>query len=215
MRILNVVAGGLVTLWLLATVDLEGQAPPPSLSAVQVDATVAVDPATKIYTYRYRVTNPAQNLLPISWMAVDITLPENSIRPTGIAKLPAGGDFRDPDSPSEFSPSTTPADRWRAEGLRFVPVGLSSSNNWGYSVVPSDKTTLLGNAIDAGWSWGDSGGTYKPILPGESLDGFVLTSYGLPGIRKVEFQPSDESIDPLLPPEWRTSEADKKGVVSD
>ena len=62
--------------------------------------------------------------------------------------------------------------------------------------MPSDATDLLGKAVDARpWSWGGYDGVYRPILPGESLDGFVLTSYGPPGIRNVEFQPSDESIE--------------------
>jgi hypothetical protein len=195
------------------------KAPPPSLKDVKVEATVTFDPATKIYTYRYRVTNPAQNVLPISSMAVDITLPADSIRPRGVTKLPAGPGFTDPDSPREFgptpaSPYRTRADRWIKRGLNFVPVGLSTSNAWEhYGVVPSDKTNLLGNAITAVWSHCGSDGTCRPIQPGDSLDSLVLTSYGLPGIRKVEFQPNNKSIDPLLPPEWRTSEADKEGVV--
>ncbi|MBI4822892.1 MAG: hypothetical protein HY805_01505 [Nitrospirae bacterium] len=58
-----------------------------------------------------------------------------------------------------------------------VPVGMDSPPNWSCGV---------GTSKIAGW------GAYDypyHLLPGQSLSGFVITSYGLPGIRDIIVEP--------------------------
>lgn len=205
----------------LLSARVTGQVPPAALSDIGVETKVTADPGTKIYTYTYRVTNPSQNALPISALAVDITLPTDSIRPTGVAKLPAGRRFQDPEKPTGLPPSqvfpySSPANRWVETGLNFIPVGLSSTNEWAvYRVLLSSGTRLIGNAIKASWVGIDSYGESKRIMPGQSVDGFILTSFGLPGIRKVEVQPSPADVINVVPPEWKGREDDADAVLAE
>jgi hypothetical protein len=56
----------------------------------------------------------------------------------------------------------------------------------------------------------DRSSEVREIAPGESLDGFVVTSFGLPGIRRAELQPSEAKLDVagMYPPEWLTDAED-------
>jgi hypothetical protein len=193
------------------------QIPPPPLANVEVSVGVTADPATKIYSYRYRLTNPSQNVLSIASVDLDITMPENSIRPTGSSRLPAGLWFRDPDGPTGFPPGgfkyETWGDYYRARtGLNFVPVGLDGPAGWArhVGVSQTNKFALLPNVIAASWSGLSETLNTIGIVPGASLDGLVVTSYGLPGIRSMELQPkeADLSLAGQIPEEWQTTEDD-------
>jgi hypothetical protein len=215
----------IVALCILTSFVAGAQVPPAPLSGVRVDATVSIDGSTKVYTFRYRVTNPSQNVLSISSVVLDITLPANATRPTGGIKLPAGPAFRDPDrrgslTPTSALPYSSWGDDYRAEtGLNFVPVGLSSPTTWSwYGVVPSDDTRLLGKAIKAAWSGVNQTPTSLEgvgISPGDSLDGFVVTSFGPPGIRRMEFQPSLSDLEDArqIPDDWEAEEGDPPEVL--
>ncbi len=65
----------------------------------------------------------------------------------------------------------------------MVPVGISGPDGWTSDLGFDDQTPARGFA---GW-----GADYERffILPGQRLEGFQLTSYGLPGIRTSEIQP--------------------------
>ncbi len=77
----------------------------------------------------------------------------------------------------------------------MVPVGISGPEGWTSSLGFDAQTPPRGIA---GWASIDE--PFR-ILPGQNLQGFQLTSYGLPGIRQVEIQPGGvEPPEDLL--EW-------------
>jgi hypothetical protein len=208
---------------LVVAVSAIAQVPPSSLTSVRIDAGVTVDSITKVYTYRYRITNPLENVLSVSKVFLDVTLPPNSMRPTGSWTLPAGSGFRDPDGPTGISPGGFKYQSWgdfyRARtGLNFVPVGLDAPVTWtrSYAVSPSNKASLLGAAIVAGWLGLSESLDTRSIAPGASLEGFVVTSFGPPGIRSMEFQPSYVDLDEAgqIPSDWYTSEDDNSATRS-
>jgi hypothetical protein len=201
---------------------VDAQVPPPPLKNVRIDSAVGVNAETKVFTYRYRVTNLRQNVLSVSLVKLDITLPPNSIRPTGSAKLPAGAEFRDPDGPktlppSELFPFSSWGDYYRGRlGLDFVPVGLFSPLTWTeYSVVSTPKESLLGKGMAGLWIGVSETLQSTGLGPGGTLDGFVVTSFGPPGIRRIELQPMDVELMQanLLPPEWLGQEEDSAAVL--
>ena len=208
-------ANGLLSSYAEMIRDRISVVPPPPLRNVKVEATVSFDPATKVYTYRYRISNPLENLLSIYTVHLDITLPPDSIKPEGPSKPPAGRDFEDPAQP--FPPMVAEGRKTKSEaefyrqgsGLDYIPVGLFTPASWhSAGIGPGGEADLLGKVMSAYWFGSGPMATVRRLLPGETLDGFVLTSFGPPGIRVMELQPWEVDLIGQLPLELWTSEGD-------
>jgi hypothetical protein len=187
------------------------QSPPPPLRDVRVDAAVSHDPATDVYTYRYKITNPVGNAFSISSITLDLSVPAGTSRPRKPGKLPSGVNFEDPNR--FFGPGPAPGGRktsWaerlrRVSGRDFVTVGLDGPEDWErHEIVAAFSWALLPKIIGASWKDEDQAPDFTRILPGRSLDGFVVTSHGPPGIRSIEFQPPLEELSESrrIPDDW-------------
>lgn len=146
-------------------------APIPSpLQGVTVSTTVSKDISTGISTYGYRVFNPPTNDGQI--MMVDI----ETSRGHGDAVLSREGLVNGPRYLRQGSEDAF-------QRVPMVPVGISGPEGWTSDLRFDNRTPPRGFA-----GWGGIDGPFL-ILPGQTLEGFQLTSYGLPGIRIVEIQP--------------------------
>ena len=65
----------------------------------------------------------------------------------------------------------------------MVPVGITGPDNWAYGLGFDDRDPPRAFA-----DWGSIDEPFR-ILPGHALDGFQLTSPGLPAIRTTEIEP--------------------------
>ncbi len=167
--------------WSLA---LGGPIPSPR-QGVTISTTVSRDAGTGIFTYRYRITNPPTNDGQIWHIQIEVTRGsgETVLSRDGLVNGPRYKQFS-----SEDAFQTIP----------MVPVGIDGPQGWTTGLGYDDQTPAHGFA-----SWG---AVYDPslILPGGSLEGFRLTSYGLPGIRNVIVRPDiDENS---LPEEFTEAE---------
>lgn len=199
------------------------QSPPSALADVRIDATVSYDPATKIYTYRYKITNPPRNTLLVSSITLDLTLPPGASQPRKLKKLPAGIFFENPEKltgpkPAEGTRRATWSDQLRkSTGKDFVAVGLDGPRSWGpYGVVSTHSWALLPKIIGASWTDEGQESAVTRIAPGHSLEGFVVTSFGPPGIRSIELQPPVEELaeSRKLPGDWIGDSGDSDEVLS-
>lgn len=150
----------------------------PSLRKVIVKSDVSF--SDEVYSYAYTIVNDPMNVGDIYMIDIDITKPPSSLT------LSAVGLTNGPN----FSRQST-ALVLEEVGGSIIPVGLSSPPYWsaGLSLY---KT--------AGWGGSDK----APLLPGQSLSGFLMTSYGLPGIRDFKVDPFvdvDTLSDEVLPPD--------------
>src|SRR3989339_2153121 len=144
-----------------------GELPNISNTQLKVEVTVVGD----IYTYSYTIISDATNTGEIGTFDIDITQPKGGIELSGEGLVNGPGYLRHT-SAHILSEPTSP---------KMIPVGFFSPYDWVAGV------NILGQA---GWGSG-----YKSIiLPGQSLSGFQITSYGLPSIRDFRIEPE------LVPP---------------
>ena len=80
-------------------------------------------------------------------------------------------------------------------------------------MVLADPNRLINRGIEAAWNPMAFDGVVRSILPGQSLNGFVMSSFGPPGVRAMEVQPSLSDVLKLLPPEWKGQETDSDTVL--
>lgn len=149
---------------------------PSPLQGVTVSTTVSKDSKTGIFTYRYRVFNPATNDEQIWSLDIDIS------RGPADAILSREGLVNGPRYMRHLSEDSF-------QRVPMVPVGISGPQEWIYLLGLDNRAPPRGLA-----GWGSSETTRIP--PGRTLEGFELTSYGLPGIRAAEVRP-DIDIDNL------------------
>ncbi len=128
--------------------------------------------AAGIFTYRYALQNPPTNTAELGILNLDISQPEG-----GIALGSEGLIIIEGVSESgRVLQSTFDEELQNLKNLMagpVVPVGIRAPVNW-YADLSTAKTV----------SWGNAGEKFR-LLPGQSLDGFEITSRGLPGLRSV------------------------------
>ncbi len=150
---------------------VHGAGPIPSpFRGVTVAAVVRKDERTGIFTYLYRVSNPAINDGLIWSIDIEITQGPNDavLSRTGLVNGPGYDRVSSEDASRRIS---------------MVPVGIDGPPGWDASLGSDSHVPLRGVA---GWARTESA---ELIGPGQSREGFRLTSYGLPGIRIVEVEP--------------------------
>jgi len=154
--------------------------PPPSLKDVKVLATVGYDKSSDIYTYTYEVYNPPLNNEPIVFFQIDIAKPldtqeldsENLVIIQGIN---VQGNMLIRSFEEEIGRIGILLEK------PIIPVGAQPPSGHSFPDWTAD-ITVMGTVM-----WG--GSERNLILPGQTQGGFVLTSYGLPGIRDTIVEP--------------------------
>src|SRR5580704_4505298 len=150
----------------------------PTVKAVKVSATITH--VGNLFVYDYSVTNPMNNTDAVSGFSLDLAKATNSVvlSPSGLVN----GDAFLQDSADAIKSLTiaTPT----------IPVGVEAPAGWVAS--PSVTGTLEWiAAIDSG-----------VIAQGQSIQGFQITSPGLPAIRAFAAKPDfDISSLGLIPPQ--------------
>ena len=142
----------------------------PSIDNTRVKADVTIN--GDIYDFSYIIINMANNSGYIWRFRVDVRQPQAGADVNGEG-LVSGPGFLKQTSALILSEPTTP---------KMIPFGLFSPPNWHSSV------DVLGQV-----GWGSNDAKYR-ILPDQSLDGFHITSRGLPGLRDFTIEPK------LIPP---------------
>jgi len=162
-------------LW-AAQVYAVGLMPTPTLTNAQISADASFDQAAGTYTYAYTVTNPASNTGEIWDIKIDVSADALGNGNASGLTIPSGlirEDF-----------ATVLSD--------MVATNNRLSKPWPLQPVP------FGQNVPPGW-FGDlgidsvasfySGDDTPNIVPGTSLGGFQLISYGVPTIRDVQIIP--------------------------
>ncbi len=158
-----------------------GSIPTPVLKNVRMSADVAVDPAGG-YTYSYAIANPAGNTGEITQFMIDVTVGPSG---NGMAGKTAGLTI----------PMGTRRFDFTERLARLQELNAKVSNPGGAHVA---TIVPFGQNVPSGWNGGLGNGGYagfsvkggsKGILPGSSLAGFELRSFGVPRIRKVNLIP--------------------------
>jgi hypothetical protein len=163
---------GLLLLLVITGSPSYGAGPIPSpFRGVTVATVVRKDERTGIFTYQYRVSNPSINDGVILSVDIEITQSPNDamLSRTGLVNGP-------------FYARVSSEDASRV--ILMVPVGIEGPPGWVIGLrselfVPRPRGF-------ARWAGTD---TAELIRPGFSLEGFRLTSYGLPAIRTVRIEP--------------------------
>ncbi len=186
----TLVSGLLIGVGCLASLATAGPIPAP-LQGVVISTRVNRDSAG-IFTYQYRAMNPAANDGEIWSVDIEIT------RRTGDAVLSADGLVNGPRYARSISQDAF-------QHVPMVPVGITGPEGWIFGLGFDSSTPPAGFA-----GWGSSEGAR--IRSGKTLDGFQLTSRGLPGIRNAQVQPDidydnlpDEFTDPEKSKQLRDS----------
>lgn len=143
---------------------------PSPLTNIGVGFSIAFDGAKGIYTYTYKLTNPTSNDGDIFSMKIitgtDLKT-DAALSSEGLMQC------------SKFSAA---ASQLALQEALSVPVGSAAPNLWSCTYTQIDKSGL------GAFRWGAS--KERALLkPGNSLDGFALTSYGIPSIRQVIIEP--------------------------
>ncbi|MGI0015221.1 MAG: hypothetical protein ACREBU_17540, partial [Nitrososphaera sp.] len=156
----------LVTALLMSGTDKVRGQQLPYLNSISVTATVAFDQQTSIYTYRYLISNGSSSQGAVAAFDLVITRSFLSVNfdTTGLK-------FKRPWMEDSFR------NIYPVLANRIIPVGFPST--------PAYWSGLLGNAGIASF-FGDG---RNDILPGQNLDGFIMASKGLPGIRTFTARP--------------------------
>ncbi|HBO84351.1 MAG: hypothetical protein A2073_05785 [Deltaproteobacteria bacterium GWC2_42_11] len=173
---------------------------PSPLKDVKVTGLVMLDSTTGIYTYNYSIFNPPINDGKIFHFEIDITKPLNSqeLNSAGLVirrgvKAQGGMIIR------SFEEEVARIKEVLQKPV--IPVGAQPPFGQPF---PGWITaiTVMGTV-----SWG--GSEQSLILPNQTFGGFILTSYGLPGIRDVKIEP-DIDIDNLPEQYWENIELTKQ-----
>lgn len=154
--------------------DLE----PPRLSDVVVKSFVSQDHASKIFTFKYSITNGTLSTGCIRRFEMNIIAPEGGIELSnfGLVDYPRYVDR----GALQLNP-----------GLRIIPVGIPKLPR--YKGLSS--AWWAGFSMDGRVDWGSALPEYK-LEPGATIDSLIITSHGLPGLRSFVVSPS---YNPKLP----------------
>ncbi len=156
---------------------------PKPVRAANVSAVVTKDGASGLFSYQYRVVNPAVNESQIRRVELDLTLGPNEARLSreGLVNGPGYGRVT---SDANF------------QQVPMVPVGMTGPSGWRFALG------ISGGATRGYASWGSRDKPFR-LSPGQVATGFGLMSPGLPGVREVTLQPPvdyqelpDEYADP-------------------
>lgn len=147
--------------------------PPSTLRDVSVSSRVNKIGQTGVYAYHYRVSNPPRNDGEIRSIDIEIS------RASDEAILSREGLVNGPRYSRHSSEDAF-------QRVPMVPVGISGPEGWtpglGFDAQPPPRGFA---------GWGSIEESFR-ILPGQSREGFQMTSYGPPGIRQVRIEPSVE-----------------------
>ncbi len=196
-----------------------GQVPPPPLQGVQIRAEVTRDDRG-VFWYTYTVTNPPSNALEIALMAIDMSAPMSMTDLCCWGKLPSSSwyttEWRNPTTPS-CSGCSISGEKFAIRDFKakYLPFGVFAPEHWDGAPIAGGGEILVHNptarfstpSLLAGLL---SDIVAKPIYPGQTLGGFKVTSYYLPGIRDVSFHPDVTRLqeENRLPEDWLTSSVD-------
>ncbi|MEW5745385.1 MAG: hypothetical protein AB1805_08120 [Nitrospirota bacterium] len=194
----------LVIVILFAVEFVDAQIAPPSpLDNVKIQARATLDDTGK-YNYYYTVSNPQENTLSISEIALDVEVSPGGVKPSELYSLPMG--YKKP----SFSQLVLAEQR----GYRVVPFAALSVSGWdsyGLTFEHKKGVSLLGSRVAASWArWRES---VPPIMPGQTLGEFQLISYGLPGIRNMVAKPDVFKLN--LPDDWTEQEDDTSEIMDE
>jgi hypothetical protein len=139
----------------------------PKLTDVEVHSSVVLDPKTGIYSFSYWLKNGSESTGCIWSFEVDIT-------------KPAGGITLSKEGLVNYVPVMNAP---KADSPPIIPVAFPSVPMRGEHPIWDGDISVYGTA-----SWGSDRYTYE-IAPGDTLGGFVMTSYGLPAIRDFKIKP--------------------------
>ena len=143
---------------------------PAPLKGVTVSVTVSGD-SGRFLVFHYRVFNPNVNDGQIRGFEIEISRsPSEAILSRNNLE----------NGPSYFPFSSEDA----LQRVPMVPVGIVGPAGWIYGFGYDDRTPPRGFA-----SWGSKDEPFR-IFPGQTREGFELTSPGLPGIREAILAPS-------------------------
>jgi len=140
---------------------------PPYLSNVVINATVNFNAQSDLYSYQYTAKNSQDSTGNLVGLNIDIAYISGGamLKEEGLS-IPYGKWSR------TFKQSVPPTAK-----VNMIPVGMERPEKW---------IALLSVFGTANWGGGD----YVQLKPGESLGGFGLISYGLPGIREFKAEPA-------------------------
>lgn len=167
-------------LW-VAQVHAVGLIPTPILTNARITAVAVFDQVAGTYTYSYTVANPASNTGEIWDIKIDVSADGST---NGMANQMGGLTIqrllRRVDFATELSKRVATNNRlsepWPLQPQTIVPFGQNVPPGW-----------LGGLGIDSVASF--TSGNAPNIVPGTSLGGFQLISYGVPTIRNVQLIP--------------------------
>jgi len=170
--------------WLLLGTQVQavGLMPTPILTNARISADAAYDQTAGTYTYAYTVTNPAGNTGEIWDIKIDVSADASTngmANKTGGLTIPWGLSRKD--FAAELSKRVATNNRlsepWPLQPQTIVPFGLNLPTGWFGSLgIDSVASFFCGDNI-------------PNIVPGTSLGGFQLISYGVPTIRDVQLIP--------------------------
>lgn len=147
--------------------------PPPLFKSAGIDPTAAYDNASGFYRYQYSINNPSSNTGEIWKFRVDISVNSNSgyipdyglVIPIGSQNIP----FR------SFMNTLYSTQSFRQKEM--IPIGQTVPAGWN------------GGLEINGYAVFSSGDTAPNIVPGNTMGGFELQSYGVPTIREAQLLP--------------------------
>ena len=165
-----------------------GRAQSRSLAAPRLQASVEIDPRG-VFIYRYALENGAASTVAIWRMAIDISLPPGTSRPSAFGVAHGPGYFVAELSVPGRSLTTSEA----------IAVGLSAPQPGWRTTVGTDATARWIAVNDAAL-----------ILPKQRLAGFSLASHGPPSLRRFTVAPYiDPQLAPVEPPQPDALEAER------
>ncbi len=156
-----------------------GMLPVPTLAGAEVRADAQFDSINFWYVYSYTVTNPVGNTGEIWRLKIDLLDPANEI-PFASAGLtiPQGtGQIAFPDLMERLRPFTQISPTPVRPFENIVPFGQNAPAGWNG-----------GLGLD-GFASFHSSDDVPNIVPGSSLAGFQLLSYGVPSIKEAQVIP--------------------------
>lgn len=162
---------------------------PPHLSDVVVKSSVTQDPASKIFTFKYSITNGVLSTGCIDRFEMNIIAPVGGIELSNVGLV---------DYPRYVDRGTLQFD----PSLGIIPVGIPKLPRYtGFS-----SAWWAGFSIDGRVDWGSALEEYK-IEPGGTIDSIIMTSHGIPGLRSFVISPS---YNPKLP--YETTPANEDSI---
>lgn len=147
---------------------------PSPLKDVKVSASVILDSTTGIYTYKYMVFNPLINNGQICELQIDISRPEQSQELSAQGLVVEEGVYGGRMLTTSFEEEVSSKSLVMQKPI--IPVGVKVPSNW------SGAITVMGTVM-----WG--GDEEHMVMPGQSFNGFMILTRGLPTIRGAELMP--------------------------